>query len=170
MPRLAARVTILSMSPSELAGAFATHGVRYCVVGGVAVTLHGVLRDTFDLDVLLDPTPENLAAATRALADLGLTPHVPVALETLGDPSVRRELRERRNLIALGYLDPRNPLRRVDVLLDGPFDVASVIDRAVTRRDLRVIAVEDLIAMKRDAGRPRDLDDVAWLERLGGSS
>jgi len=132
----------------------------------VAATLHGVLRDTFDLDVLLVPSEENLGYASAALAGLGLRPHVPVALEELADASVRRRLREEKNLVALGYVDASDPLRRVDVLLDGPFDVEEVVERSVDRAGLRVISVRDLIAMKRAAGRARDLEDAEWLEQL----
>mgnify|MGYP001355646055 CR=1 FL=1 len=154
------------MHPVELAEAFARHGVAYCIVGGVAATLHGVLRDTFDLDVLVSPAAENLRRASLAMAELGMAPHVPVKLEDLADPEVRRRLREEKNLLALGYVDPASPLRRVDVLLDGPFEVDDVIARAVVRGGARVIGLADLIAMKRAAGRPRDLDDADWLERL----
>jgi hypothetical protein len=45
-------------------------GVRYLVVGGVAVVLHGRLRTTTDLDLWLDPDPGNLERATKALAAL----------------------------------------------------------------------------------------------------
>lgn len=154
------------MNPSELAASFGAHGVRYCVVGGVAATLHGVLRDTFDLDVLLVPTTDNLDRASDTFTDLGLRPHVPVVLRDLADPGIRLRLREERNLIAVGYLDPSNPLRRVDVLLDGPFDVEAVVSRAEDRAGVKIIGVQDLIDMKRAAGRPKDLDDAAWLERL----
>ena len=107
------------MNPAELATAFERHGVHYCIVGGVAATLHGVLRDTFDLDVLLVPSEPNLRRATVALTGLGMRPHIPVKLEDMVDPAVRRSLREDKNLIAVGFVDPSNPLRRVDVLLDG---------------------------------------------------
>jgi hypothetical protein len=35
------------------------HEVRYVVIGGIAAVLHGVPRSTFDLDILIDATPEN---------------------------------------------------------------------------------------------------------------
>ncbi|MBX3273949.1 MAG: hypothetical protein KF729_27035 [Sandaracinaceae bacterium] len=126
-----------------------------------------MLRDTFDLDVLVSAAAENLRRASLAMTELGMSPYVPVKLEELADPEVRRRLREERNLIALGYIDPASPLRRVDVLLDGPFDVEQVIARAVVRGGARVIGLADLITMKRAAGRPRDLEDAEWLARLG---
>lgn len=36
-----------------------SHDVRYVVIGGLAAILHGVPSATFDLNILIDPTPEN---------------------------------------------------------------------------------------------------------------
>ena len=47
---------------NRLHGVFASlqsHEVRYLVIGGIAAVLHGVPRATFDLDILIDATPEN---------------------------------------------------------------------------------------------------------------
>src|SRR5512140_766119 len=55
---------------NRLQGVFAsfqTHNVRYVVIGGIAAVLHGVPRATFDLDILIDPTPENAQALLAAL-------------------------------------------------------------------------------------------------------
>jgi len=41
--------------------------VRYLLIGGVASVLHGVPRTTTDIDLALDPAPENVARALRAL-------------------------------------------------------------------------------------------------------
>jgi len=46
--------------------------VRYVVIGGIAAVLHGVPRATFDLDILIDPTPENARRLLDALARAGL--------------------------------------------------------------------------------------------------
>ena len=45
-------------------------GVRYCLIGGFAVILHGFVRGTKDIDLLVDPAPENVAALKRAMAYL----------------------------------------------------------------------------------------------------
>lgn len=54
-------------------------GVRYLVVGGVAVVLHGHLRTTADLDLVVQLERENVLKAVRALAGLGYRPRAPVA-------------------------------------------------------------------------------------------
>jgi hypothetical protein len=46
---------------------FQQHDVRYVVIGGIASILHGVPRDTFDLDILIEATPENAHSLSRKL-------------------------------------------------------------------------------------------------------
>lgn len=45
-------------------------GVRYLLIGGFAVILHGFVRTTKDVDLLVDPSDTNVAALKRALASL----------------------------------------------------------------------------------------------------
>jgi hypothetical protein len=51
---------------------FASHEVRYLALGGIAAVLYGVPRATFDLDILIEATPENARRLLAALADAGL--------------------------------------------------------------------------------------------------
>ncbi|MHC4954176.1 MAG: hypothetical protein ACYTGZ_09815 [Planctomycetota bacterium] len=51
---------------------FREHEVRYVVLGGIASVLHGVPRATFDLDILIEATPENAQRLLAALLDAGL--------------------------------------------------------------------------------------------------
>ncbi len=72
------------------------HGVRYLVVGGVAVNLLGVPRMTKDLDLMLDLSSENLKLFLSALNDLGYRPRAPVPLEEFADASKGGSGSERR--------------------------------------------------------------------------
>ena len=51
---------------------FHSHKVRYVVIGGMAAVLHGVPRATFDLDILIEASPENAKRLLAALLDAGL--------------------------------------------------------------------------------------------------
>ena len=64
--------------------------VRYVIVGGVAVVLHGYLRLTADLDLVLQLDDDNAAAGIRALTGLGYRPRAPVAAEDFARPACRR--------------------------------------------------------------------------------
>lgn len=146
--------------------------VRFCIVGGVAVNLHGVPRMTYDVDIVVVPERDALAAAASVFASLGLRGRIPVPLESFADAAFRAEALSERNLVAVTFTDPNDPLREVDVLVSPPVDPVGLVDRAVHLRlgslDVPVVSMHDLIAMKRASGRKQDAADVAHLERLVG--
>ena len=145
-------------------------GVRYLVVGGVAVVFHGHLRTTGDLDLVVDLSPDNLARALDALERSGFQPRPPVPLKSFADPETRRSWIETKNLQVFSLWHPELPGFEVDLFVEEPFD----FDHAWTRRvevelagtTATVVGLEDLLALKREAGRARDLEDVAVLEAL----
>lgn len=62
---------------NQLKGVFASfqqHNVRYVVIGGIAAVLHGVPRATFDLDLLIEPTPETPEPCSRRWEKPGWEP------------------------------------------------------------------------------------------------
>ena len=150
-----------------LLDALATAGVRYCVVGGVAVNLHGVPRLTYDIDLMVEMTVDNLVACDAALTGLGLRIRLPIRLVDSADHAIAQAWEHERNLIAVTYTDPSNPLREVDILIAPSLSPDAVVARAVVvGNGVRVASVADLIALKRRANRPQDLADIAHLERL----
>src|SRR5688572_3753849 len=60
-------------------------GVRYLVVGGLAVVAHGFVRFTADVDLVLDLAADNLNKAVAALSSLGYRPRAPVPLHEFAD-------------------------------------------------------------------------------------
>jgi hypothetical protein len=86
------------------------------------------------------------------------------------DPEERRRLVAEKGMTVLSFASPELPMTEVDVFADPPFNFAETYERAA-RVDLgdvavRVASIRDVIAMKRRVGRPKDLEDVAVLERL----
>lgn len=149
-------------------------GVRYLVVGGVAVVLHGHLRFTADLDLVVRLDDANAARAIDALIALGFQARAPVDARGFADAAVRRSWIDEKGLTVFSLWSPALPGTEVDLFVAEPFDFdeidsrAVVADLATTRA--RVICRADLIAMKRRAGRPRDLEDADVLESLPESS
>lgn len=146
-------------------------GVSYCVVGGLAVSMHGVPRTTYDVDIVVVPSRDNLTRTDAALRSLGLVSKLPIALPELSDDALREEWRASRNLIAVSYVDEGDPLRLVDVLVAPPVSsVEALVGRsrrvAVGHMTVPLVALEDLVTLKRNAGRPQDLADLVHLERL----
>ena len=144
--------------------------VRFLVVGGVAVVLHGYARLTADLDLVVDLAEEQATAAIEALAGLGLRPRVPVDPLLFAKADIREEWRTTRGMIAFTMHDPDNPMLSVDLLVDqsAEFDDlwARSMDIQLASSSVKVIALDDLIDMKARAGRPQDLLDATELRRI----
>lgn len=144
--------------------------VRYLVVGGVAVVLHGIPRFTADIDLVLALDAANVLAALDALAELAYQPRVPVPLRDFADPSLRRAWIEDKALTVFGLWSPDHPATEIDLFIEEPFPFDEVFARA-TRIELggnhvTVASIPDLIELKRRADRPRDRDDIERLLAL----
>jgi hypothetical protein len=145
-------------------------GTRYVVVGGVAVVLHGASRLTADLDVVIDLEPEPARQALAALEKIGLQPRLPVPTEDFADPEKRSRWIAEKGMKVFSLVDFSNPLRSVDLFVEPPLDFEELWEHAVTVDvdgiPVRIASLEDLIAIKREAGRPKDLEDADRLETL----
>lgn len=145
-------------------------GVRYVVAGGFAVNLHGFLRFTKDLDVLIDLAPANAALAMAVLDACGLKPRAPVPLCDFADADKRSEWAEQRHMLVFQLWHPSDPFCTVDIFIRNPIDFERLWTRAVIAPfgnvECRIAGVEDLIAMKTLAGRPQDLRDIEQLRRI----
>ncbi len=144
--------------------------VRYVVVGGIAVVLHGHLRLTKDLDLVIDLAPDSARRALSSMLDSGLQPLVPVNALDFADPEKRRSWIEEKNMVVFQMRDPHDLRRSVDIFVDYPVPFEELWQRAtlLTIDDVtvHVASISDLIEMKRKAGRPQDVDDIAQLEKL----
>lgn len=138
--------------------------VRFAIAGGYAVALHGAVRGTVDLDVVLALDEANYAAAEEALTGIGLSSRLPVTAREVFH--FRREYIENRNLIAWSFCDPKDPSRLVDVVIT--FDKKRVPTKLVTVRGepVPVLSKSALIRMKEGTGRPQDAEDVRALRSL----
>lgn len=139
----------------DLLAEFESANVRYMIIGGYAVGFHDRPRTTKDLDVLLDDTADNIAAACSALRHFGAPESIVTALATSQSDEI----------VWLG-----NPPLRIDLLQSLP----GVIFADAYPRRIReyydetcvdIIGMDDLIESKRAAGRPQDQVDAKHLMR-----
>ncbi len=148
-------------------------GVRYVVVGGVAVVLHGHARLTADLDLAVDLAPQPAAAAIRVLQKLGFRPRLPVEALDFADPEVRRRWIEEKGMTVFSMWDPGDPTRAVDLFVDDPVPFHELWGRSVVveldSSAPRIAAIPDLIRMKEVANRPLDRYDIEALEAIARS-
>ena len=155
------------MFVTEVTTELRQRGVSYCLVGGIAVNLHGIPRMTYDIDIAVTMTMANLQACDDALCALGLTPRLPIRLVDAADVATATAWEHERNLIAFNYADAKNPLREVDVIIAPSLDPNGTVQRAVLLgQQLAVASVDDLIRLKMAAHRQQDLADVEHLQRI----
>lgn len=138
--------------------------VPYAIVGGYAVALHGAIRGTVDVDVAIKWSLENLKNVEMALHQLGLVSLLPVNAESVY--YFRDEYIQNRNMIAWNFYDPVNPAHQVDIVIT--YDLAKAKTKIIKTSlgDIKILALHDLIKMKRKSGRPQDIEDIKALENL----
>lgn len=145
-------------------------GVRYVVVGGLATLLHGYARLTADVDLAVDLAPEEAIKMIRTFVERGFRPQAPVSAEAFADPAVREEWFQEKHMRAFSLVDPANPMRVVDLLLKPEVPFVDLFSRSqeafVGKTRVRIASLDDLIALKRHAGRPQDLMDIEQLEAI----
>lgn len=137
---------------------FQQHDVKYVVIGGIASVLYGVPRATFDMDILIEATPENAQRLLEAMLDAGLG----TASLTSADDLLAHEITIFKDRV------------RIDVQTSTP-GISFV--QAWEHRQIMsfqgqqffIVSKDDLIHSKRAAGRDIDLHDVRLLESGGGT-
>jgi len=132
---------------------FQCHEVKYVVIGGVASVLYGVPRATFDLDILIEATPENAERLLAALTDAGFA----TATMTNAQEVVDHEITVFNDRV------------RIDVQTRTPgVSFADVWGRRNTvtyqGQAFFILSKDDLIVSKRASGRDVDREDVRLLE------
>ena len=139
-------------------------GVRYAIAGGYAVALHGVVRGTIDVDLVLRWTEQTLIRAEAALNGIGLVSRLPVSAREVF--AFRDEYVKNRNLIAWNFYNPDDPLEQVDIIITCDLTGKRTRRVQLPSGPVQVLSVRDLIDMKRTSGRPQDVEDIRALERL----
>jgi len=130
------------------------HNVRYLVVGGYAVALHGHPRYTKDLDVWIELSPKNAENIINALEEFGF-----------GSLGLKPEdFLERDQIIQLGY--PPNRIDILTTLKDIQFNdcYKEKVEIQIQGIKINFIDLENLKLNKRATGRPQDLADAENLE------
>jgi len=140
------------------------HGVSYVVIGGVAAMLQDVpIPETLDVDVVPERRDRNLTALANALTEMEARLRVP------GDPdgvAIPIDERTFRDVSTLTFVTRFGPF---DILFEpaGAPGYDELAEHAVVLRrfgvDITVASVEDLVAMKRAAGREKDAAHVTIL-------
>ncbi len=144
--------------------------VRYLIVGGLAVNAHGFVRLTVDVDMVIGLERENIVRGLHALEGIDYHMSIPVTHEAFADPALRESWRREKGMVLLKLWSDAHRRTPVDVFIYEPFDFERVFAAATSAPVLGslnapMVDYDTLVAMKREAGRPQDLIDLAELER-----
>ncbi len=147
-------------------------GVEHVLIGGLAVNAHGVIRSTQDVDICPNPDPDNLERLASLLRDLDVR-QLGVEEGGFDQREMPRDPRDPDDLAQGGNFRLETSLGVLDIMQWVPgFDADHAYETLARDAEeatafgvtLRVCSLAALRQMKRAAGRPRDLQDLADLE------
>jgi hypothetical protein len=141
--------------------------VPYAIVGGYAVAMHGVLRGTVDVDLVISWSLEYLQKAEAAFKQIGLVSRIPVTAADLF--RFRDEYMQKRNLVAWNFYDPANPVNQVDIIITYDLKGAHIKKLKTFSGVICILSIDELIKMKKVSGRPQDLEDIKALKEVSRS-
>ena len=154
----------------DILRALADTGVQFVLVGGFAVQLHGFVRATLDLDLVLAMDDANLTKFIDVAKKFGLAPIIPVSIDSLKNAKQIDQWHKEKGMLAFALREPQVSGSVIDVLVrpEVTFDAlqvdASTVD--LFGRSVKVASIEHLLFMKRIANRPKDRIDVEALEKI----
>jgi predicted nucleotidyltransferase len=159
-----------ALDPVPLLRHLQEHGVEHIAIGGLAVSAHGHVRTSKDLDVVPNPAHANLERLAAALADINAVDEeaedfdpgeLPMSATRVEDLSRRGNFCLATDLGRLDIFQWVNGVEADDLYAELDREALSGNVEGIT---VRVCSLDHLRAMKRAAGRPQDLED---LKRLG---
>ncbi|MBW2553312.1 MAG: hypothetical protein KAS98_13565 [Deltaproteobacteria bacterium] len=153
----------------EILKAFQKQKVKYVLVGGIAVNLLGSMRGTADLDILVEMSDNNLKKIIGILKRRGYRVKQPVDPMEIVDRKTREDWIMNKHMKAFNFYKEEG-LKEVDIIIESPvsFEEArkNVILIKVDDLTLPVISINNLIKMKKKAGRAIDKLDIEELKKI----
>jgi predicted nucleotidyltransferase len=159
-----------ALDPVPLLKHLHAHGVEHIIIGGLAVSAHGHVRPSKDLDIVPDPGHGNLERLVSALADANA---LDAEVSDFDQAEIPMSAMRLEDLAHGGNFRLVTDLGDVDIFqwVSGieADDLYAELARDALAGDVegipvRVCGLDALRAMKRAAGRPQDIED---LRRLG---
>lgn len=130
------------------------HDARFVLIGATACSAHGYNRFTQDIDIFVEPTRENMQNTFRALEEFGYN---------LTDTNLEEALQKK--ILFRGYI------LRTDIhpsVLGADWETVwkNKVQYTFQGEQVYFASLDDLIKMKKAAGRPQDLEDLRHLEEI----
>ncbi|MFA6290242.1 MAG: nucleotidyl transferase AbiEii/AbiGii toxin family protein [Victivallales bacterium] len=146
----------------EVLSSLAESGIEFVIVGGAALSLHGISRTTLDIDIKISSKEDNIRKLINALTGTGLKLDNEDFSLLISKPELLYEQ-------CISFSIPEGP-QIVDVFLDSPGDFKNLLENSVEIRignaEIHVASLENIRKMKIEIGRPIDLADVALIDEF----
>ena len=143
--------------------------IEYAVCGGLAVVLYGYARLTMDLDLIVGLEKENLEKLYDILIQLNYKPQIPIAKKEFVQKEKLEKLAEEKNMKVVSFYNAKDPFLVIDIGVNLP-KIAEILKHKKRIKmngfTVPIILIYDLIKMKEDLARPRDLIDVENLKKI----
>lgn len=145
-------------------------GIKYIVVGGIAVNLYGIPRMTYDIDLLLDIEDDNLKKFLTIMKKWGFKPKAPVNIMDFVLKEKREEWIKNKHMKAFSFVNTEWAISEIDVVIDSPVDYRKAHEKInhITLQNISipVISIDNLMKMKHATGRKQDEADIRYLRGL----
>lgn len=162
-------MTTPEFDPDALLKELVEAGVEFIVIGATALGAHGVIRASDDLDIVPNPARGNLERLATALAKLDGYP-VNADLTRLGTTVDATSLSWGGNWLLETAHGALHIVQSLEALPSYEDLRSRAIEIEIDERTVSVCGYEDLVAMKRSAGRDQDRIDLTDLEAARGDS
>jgi predicted nucleotidyltransferase len=142
------------MDTKTLLRSFNEHKVKFVVIGATAAIAHGFVRTTQDIDIFVEPARENVERTLNALQACGYD---------VSDVTV--DMAREKKLLFRGYI-LRTDIHPHVTGIDFETVWKNKVQYRFQDQDVYFASLDDLIQMKKAAGRPQDMEDLRHLEEI----
>lgn len=143
--------------------------IDYAVCGGLAVIIYGYTRLTADLDLIVDLKKKNLAKLYNVLVGMGYQSKIPIKKEEFINKETLEKLARKKNMKVVSFYDRNDPFKVIDVGVNLPQNKEILKRKKDIKIDgfsIPIVSIDDLIKMKENLGRARDIADVKNLKKI----
>lgn len=152
----------------EILREFQKHKVKYVIVGGIAVNLLGAMRNTADMDILVEMSDTNLAKVVTILKKAGYRVKQPVDPIMIADKKTREDWIKNKHMKVFNFY--KEDFKEVDIIIQSPVSFEEASKKATRIKGggvtIPVISIDHLIKMKKATGRSVDKMDIKALEEI----
>ncbi len=153
----------------EIFREFQNKKVKYVVVGGIALNLLGGNRSSFDMDILVEMSDENLGKVVSILKRKGYRIKQPIDPMDIAVKGIRTGWIRGKNMKAFNFYKEKD-MKEVDIIIDSPvrFEDAKkdYVRVKIGSLTVPVISIKRLIKMKKASGRSVDRLDIETLNAI----